>query len=531
MANKYELMAGRIEQVFVAHSIHARIWEAKVGPRFVNYKATSALSVSAAKVKKLPEDMALHLGVQSVRIARDGGTWVIQVPRDTARFIALPEVAGRMAHIAPNTGLLGIDEEGLPLLIRIDSPDVAHIAIAGTTGSGKSELLRTLLLSFAMFNRPAFLQFALIDPKASKFTALTALPHMWRQCAIATSPADAALLLTALATEMDHRVADGRSSPHILIAIDELADIIQLAGKTVTEPLQRLVQGGRQQGLHVIAATQKPAATLVGGIIKANFPVRIVGSVVSADDAKVAAGVGDSGAEKLLGRGDFLLFAKGAKVRFQAPYNSEWEYNALVALVAAGQADRKRRAWTQVALEQGIKQAGKPSPRPLRPVVVAVADLVQVVREPVRQGGAPAPAPLTHPISSTVEKTSVTALAVRLPAPLVPLGANGATHDDALPLSGESLPAFWRRAELASGDGSPAPSDEPSTDAQTGALPRRPDGPNADDAARIKDAYSKLGSLNKTVVWAYGSKGPLTMFWIKTALAMPAEVEEAAELQ
>lgn len=529
MANKHELMAARIESVFGAHHIQARVWEARVTPRFVNFKVTSAIINSASKVKNLPEDMALHLGVKNVRITRDGGVWVIQVPRETSRLVTLPEVVGLIPHVAPYTGVLGLDEDGVPLLIRLDSPDVAHIALAGTTGSGKSELLRQLLLSLAMYNRPAFLQFALIDPKGDKFGPLAALPHLWRQCAIASAPADAALLLQAGAAELDNRLREKRKSPRIIFAIDELADLIQQMKDAVTEPLQRLVQLGREQGLHVIAATQKPSATLVGGLIKANFPVRIVGSVVSADDAKVAAGVGDTGAERLLGHGDFLLIAKGEKVRFQGPYNDPWEYNALVALVAAGQEDRKRRAWSQIALEQGIKAALKPVARPLRPVPIAVADLVlahQAVRPPVQRGGALVPYLPTHTISLPVANTSVSGPAVHHPAPPVPLGANGAGHDapQPAPLAAAddgALPAFWRRANSASTDAPPAPSGEQANKTQKGALPRRPDGPNAADAVAIKAAHSTLGSLNKTCEWAYGSKGPLTMFWIKTALAMP----------
>lgn len=531
MANKYELMGARIEEVFAAAGIHARVWQAHVTPRFVSFQATSALATRAAKIKNLPEDMALHLGVQSVRIKREGGIWLIQVPRDTPRTVSVPEVAGMTTVVGTNTGLLGIDEEGAPLLIRIDSPDVAHIFIAGTTGSGKTELLRTLLLSFVMYNRPAFLQLALIDPMADKFAPLTALPHMWRNSAIASEPADAARLLAALAAEMDNRARTGRTSPRIIIAIDELADVIQSQGhkEAITEPLQRLVQRGRGQGLHVIAATQKPAATLVGGLVKANFPTRIVGSVVSADDAKVAAGVGDSGAEKLLGRGDFVLIVKGAKLRFQAPYNDPWEYDALVALIAAGQADRHRRAWSQAALEQGIREARKPALRRLLPVAQAVADLVPVVREPVRQGGALVPYSHTHSISSPVEQSSVTDPAVHRPAPPVHLAPNGAApaglaFADARPaLPGEDLPPFWSRVAPASADASPAPLDDAALTPQKGALPRRPDGPSAVDAAEIKAAYSRLGSLNKTCDWAYGSKGPLTLFWIKSALLMPEQ--------
>jgi S-DNA-T family DNA segregation ATPase FtsK/SpoIIIE len=116
-----------------------------------------------------------------------------------------------------------------------------------------------------------------------------------------------------------------------------------MGGKAVAEAVLRLTQRGREAGIHVVAATQRPAAAMVGGMVKANFPVRLVGSVVSAEDAKVAAGLPGTGAERLLGRGDFLLVAKGQVIRFQAAYAGIPELGALVGRVRAG--GRRRRSW------------------------------------------------------------------------------------------------------------------------------------------------------------------------------------------
>jgi len=140
----------------------------------------------------------------------------------------------------------------------------------------------------------------------------------------------------------------GCSLPRLVVAIDELADLLQSGGKGVAEALTRLTQRGREAGIHVVAATQRPAATLVGGLVKANFPVRLVGSVVSPEDAKVAAGIGGTGAERLLGRGDFLLVAKGQVIRFQAAYAGGSELAGVVAQVRAG--GRRRRSWQAAQL-------------------------------------------------------------------------------------------------------------------------------------------------------------------------------------
>jgi DNA segregation ATPase FtsK/SpoIIIE, S-DNA-T family len=140
-----------------------------------------------------------------------------------------------------------------------------------------------------------------------------------------------------------------------VLGIDELADLLVTGGKPVIEALTRLTQRGREAGIHVVAATQKPAATLVGGLVKANFPVRLVGSVVSPEDAKVAAGISGTGAERLLGRGDFLLVTKGQVIRFQAAYASSAELAAIVARILAG--GRRRRSW-----QLGSEGARRPGP-------------------------------------------------------------------------------------------------------------------------------------------------------------------------
>jgi S-DNA-T family DNA segregation ATPase FtsK/SpoIIIE len=137
---------------------------------------------------------------------------------------------------------------------------------------------------------------------------------------------------------MERRDRLGRVSPRILLAVDEMADLMQVGGKGVAEPLTRLTQRGRKAGVHVLACTQKPTAAVVGSLVKANFPLRLVGSVASPEDARVAAGMGGTGAEKLLGRGDFLLVNKGQVVRFQAAWVDEME------IVKRSQEVRQRKA-------------------------------------------------------------------------------------------------------------------------------------------------------------------------------------------
>ncbi len=352
MSQKYEFQAARIEAVLNAHKVPARVWQATVTPRFVRFDVTTALGTRLNKVSSLAEELAFSLGTQAARVYREGGVLHVEVPRDTPRTVGLVNLCSRLASVPPNCAVLGVDEGGAPLLLRLDSPDVAHVLLAGTTGSGKTALLRTLLLSLAMHNHVGRLQMVLIDPKGRGLAELADLPHVWRPrdafaAGVTASVEAAAGLLDLLVVEMVRRDAAGCSLPRLIVAIDELADLLQAGGRGVGDALTRLTQRGREAGVHVVAATQRPAATLMGGLVKANFPVRLVGSVVSPEDAKVAAGVGGSGAERLLGRGDFLVVAKGQVIRFQAAYASSSEVQEIVARVRAG--GRRRRSWQPIA--------------------------------------------------------------------------------------------------------------------------------------------------------------------------------------
>jgi S-DNA-T family DNA segregation ATPase FtsK/SpoIIIE len=341
--HKYELQAARIESVLNAHKVPARVWQATVTPRFVRFDVTTALGTRLNKVSNLAEELAFSLGARAARIYREGGVLHIEVPRETPRTVELLALCGRLNAVPPHCGVLGIDEGGVPLLLRIDSPDVAHVLVAGTTGSGKTAVLRTLLLSLAMHNHPGQLQMVLIDPKGRGLAPLAGLPHLWQNRGVVQGVGGAMAMLELLIEEMAQRDAARRSLPHIVVGIDELADLILEGGKPVAEALTRLTQRGREAGLHLIAATQKPAAALMGSLVKANFPVRLVGSVVSPEDAKVACGISGTGAERLLGRGDFLLVTKGQIIRFQAAYSAGAEMTAIVARIRAG--GRRRRCW------------------------------------------------------------------------------------------------------------------------------------------------------------------------------------------
>ncbi len=317
-----------IESVLAAHKIEGKVWGGAVTPRFIRFDLTTAMGTRVNKVLALREEVAMRLGVPDIRLYRKGDAIRVEVPRTDAAVVRFTVLRKRLKKIPPLTALLGVDEDGSPLLLHIASPDVAHILVAGTTGSGKTALLRTLILSLALYNPQSRLQLALIDPKSRGLSALARAPHLIRP--IESDPARAVDLLEGMVVEMERRDRLKISRPAIIIAIDELADLRMVAGKRLENALTRLTQRGREAGMHVILATQRPASAIVGGLVKANLPVRLVGAVTTPEEAKVATGIAGSGANRLRGRGDFLLVARQEMVRFQAAYASNDEIRHLI---------------------------------------------------------------------------------------------------------------------------------------------------------------------------------------------------------
>jgi S-DNA-T family DNA segregation ATPase FtsK/SpoIIIE len=236
--------------------------------------------------------------------------------------------------VPPITALLGLDEEAVPVLLRLPSPDVAHVLISGNTGSGKTVLARTMALSLAMHNPPRRLQLVFIDPKHRGFAPLAQLPHLLTP--LVDRDARAAVVLARLTEEMERRDRCGCDSPRIAVFIDELADLVMSGGRAIGTPLTRLAQRGRQAGIHLVACTQRPTAAVIGGLVKSNFPVRVVGSVASAEDAKVAAGLPRTGAERLLGKGDFIVVARGEQIRVQGTYIGPQDIRRIVMRIQNG---------------------------------------------------------------------------------------------------------------------------------------------------------------------------------------------------
>ncbi len=333
-----EYQADRVEAVLAAHRSPGRVTGGMVGPQLIRFFLNPAPHTRFATIRRLADDLALALRVPNLRIARDADNIVLEFANPDPQSLNLLALLQSVMPLPAATALLGLTEDGVPLLVRLSSPDVAHILVAGTTGSGKSVLMRSMAVSLALAHRPDVLRMVCIDPKNRTFRALAGMPHLSRPPV--KDIAEAAEVLGSLVRVMEIRDqrgetpdgATGAVAPRVVVFIDELADLVMQGGFALNEALTRLLQRGREAGIHLIAATQRPSSAVLSGLMRANFPLRLVGRVVSADDARVASGRAGTQAHLLNGHGDFLAVAGGdAPLRFQVAYIEESELQETLA--------------------------------------------------------------------------------------------------------------------------------------------------------------------------------------------------------
>ena len=348
MRSLLDHQADGIEYTLHSHGIEASVVGGNISPRLIQFHIKLGTGVKFNRVVALADEIALALGVGHCRISRDGYFVKAEVPRPDPQAVKLFPLMRNLPGTIPfNSPILGLDESGVPLLVRLNSPDVAHILVSGTTGSGKTILARSMIASLALQNPPEQLRLLLIDPKGRGYRDFNGLPHLL--CPVVTDPLDGLHRLKWAVRHMEKRDEKGISSPLLVIFIDELADLIMVGGKEMELQVARLTQRGREAGIHIVACTQKPSANVIGGIAKSNFPTRLVGRVVSPEDARVASGVAGSGAERLLGRGDFLLFTNGEVNRVQGAFISQEEMLQTVEHLIQQYPEEVRQAAGQIS--------------------------------------------------------------------------------------------------------------------------------------------------------------------------------------
>jgi S-DNA-T family DNA segregation ATPase FtsK/SpoIIIE len=322
-----------------------------VEPLFVETRS-GRTKVRVNKISSLADDLALALAAPRIRIQAPvpGHSYVgIEVPNDEMTLVALRDIVEsetfqRNGH--PLKFALGKDVTGHPIIANLEA--MPHLLIAGTTGSGKSVCVNSILSCFLLNNTPDDVRLILVDPKRVELTGYNGVPHLLAPVVVEIERVIGALQW--MTREMDKRyhmfaqvgarnitdynartkLQGGKKLPFLVVVIDELADLMMIAPGETEQTITRLAQLARATGIHMILATQRPSVDVVTGLIKANFPARIAFAVASNTDSRVI--LDQPGAERLLGRGDMLFQAPDAPAaaRLQGVFVSDHEIQNLV---------------------------------------------------------------------------------------------------------------------------------------------------------------------------------------------------------
>ena len=334
-----------LEKILLDFGVEGKIKKVSNGPVVTLNEFEPAAGVKVSKVINLSEDIARNTSSESARISTIPGqnTIGIELPNTYRENVYLSELISAPNFKNKDIKLpiaLGKSISGIP--ITGDLSSMPHLLIAGTTGSGKSVCINTIILSLLYKHSPDKCKFILIDPKMLELSTYEGIPHLL--CPVITEAKKAASVLGWVVKEMESRYKlmtregvkniDGyntkhsHSMPYIIVIVDEMSDLMLVAGKEIENYIQKLSQMARAAGIHIIMATQRPSVDVITGTIKANFPTRISFQVTSKIDSRTI--LGEQGAEQLLGKGDMLYMSSANRIiRIHAPYVSETEIDKI----------------------------------------------------------------------------------------------------------------------------------------------------------------------------------------------------------
>jgi S-DNA-T family DNA segregation ATPase FtsK/SpoIIIE len=349
--------ANQLEETLRQHGVDAQLTKIVSGPTVTRYEIELAPGVKVNRVSSLAHDIAYALATPDVRllVPIPGRSAIgVEVPNRRRRLVTLGDVlrsSEASAATHPLTVGLGVDISGRARMLNLS--ELPHVLIAGATGAGKSSCINSIVSSLLMRTSPDDVRLIMVDPKRVELGQYNGVPHLLTR--VITNPKKAADALKWAVVEMDRRydlLADAKVRdiwgyrqklesgelpeegfdrfPYLVVIVDELNDLMMVAGREVEEAIVRIAQMARAVGIHLVIATQRPSVDVITGVIKANIPSRLAFSVASQTDSRVI--IDGAGAEKLVGMGDMLVVtaAEPRPVRYQGAWVSEEEVGAIV---------------------------------------------------------------------------------------------------------------------------------------------------------------------------------------------------------
>ncbi|GJM39845.1 MAG: hypothetical protein DHS20C20_01270 [Ardenticatenaceae bacterium] len=329
LRHQLEIQSRQIESVFSTHQVPTRVAGGQVQTQSIRFDLQSHLESGMHRLRNLKRDLLSVLGVSDVSLVKDEvGQWRLDIIRPHEPPVALLDLLPLLPELPESTAVLGMDEEGSPLLLPFSDPDITHALLVGADNAGKTSLLRTMAVSLAMTNRQSKLQLLVIDPEhpgkpSGELTPLMYLPHLLSQ--VIVEPEEALRTLQILVDEMHHRLNHETQLPTVVTLIDNVERLYATAPAETQTALAELLQRGAEAGIHLVLATSEPTSEWLSNVMRVNLPLRLVGSVNDEADSLAGTAVVGADAHTLLGEGDFLAVADGSQVHFQAAYIGNYD--------------------------------------------------------------------------------------------------------------------------------------------------------------------------------------------------------------
>lgn len=362
LRHQLEVQSRQIERVFSTHQVAARVAGGQVETQSIRFDLQSHLESGIHRLRGLKQDLLSVLGVTDVSLAKDDrGQWRLDITRPHEPPVALLDLLPLLPELPESTAVLGIDEEGAPLLLPFADANMTHVLVAGTNAAGKTSLLRTIAVSLAMTNRQSKLQLLVIDPdrpgkQNRQLAPLMFLPHLLSQ--VIPEPEEGRNALQILVDEMHHRLKHETVRPTIVTLIDNVDALVTFAANEVLASLAALLQRGAEAGIHLVLATSQPMAEWLSSVMRANLPLRLVGQVQDEADSLAATAVPAAEAERLLGQGDFLAVIDETQVHFQAAFIGNYDLHLTLETI------HRNRPRPLLAQPVQLNAAGEVVPEP-----------------------------------------------------------------------------------------------------------------------------------------------------------------------
>lgn len=329
LRHQLEIQSRQIERVFSTHQVSARVAGGQVETKSISFDLQSHLESGIHRLRGLKQDLLAVLGVQDVALVKDErGQWRLDIVRPHDPPVALLDLLPLLPDLPERTAVLGLDEEGAPLLLPFSDANMTHVLVVGARAAGKTTLLRTIAVSLAMTNRQSKLQLLVIDPDRSgaqnrELAPLMYLPHLLSQ--VIAEPAEALSTLKLLVDEMYHRLKNETIRPTIVVLIDNVETLVAYEQAALQAALAELLQRGAEAGIHLVLSTEQPAEDWLSSVMRANLPLRLVGQVQDEAESLAATAVTGAEADYLLGDGDFLAISNESVVHFQAAFIGNYD--------------------------------------------------------------------------------------------------------------------------------------------------------------------------------------------------------------